>query len=187
MLAREKRRRHDDRDLLAFDRRGEGGAQRDLGLAEADIAADEPIHRPARGHVVQNRLDRRQLILRLVIGKAGAKFGVKPFRRDELRRRLGLPRGGDLDEARRHFEDALAHLRLALLPAAAAQAVELDSGVLGAVARQKFEVFDRQKQFRAFRVMQFKAIMRRAAGLDRLQADEAADAVVDMDDDIARA
>ena len=40
MLAGEKRRRHDHRHLLAFDRSGEGGAQRNLGLAEADIAAD---------------------------------------------------------------------------------------------------------------------------------------------------
>ena len=58
MLAREKRRRHDDRDLLAFDRGSEGGAQRDLGLAEADIAADEAVHRPARRQVVQHRVDR---------------------------------------------------------------------------------------------------------------------------------
>ena len=47
MLARQQRRRHDDRRLLAVDRGGEGGAQRDLGLAEADVAADQPIHRPA--------------------------------------------------------------------------------------------------------------------------------------------
>ena len=48
VLAREQRRRHDDRDLLAVHRRDEGGAQRHLGLAEADVAADQPVHRPAR-------------------------------------------------------------------------------------------------------------------------------------------
>ena len=90
MLAREQRRRHDDRDLLALDGGGEGGAQRDLRLAEADIAADEPVHRPPGRHVVENRLDGGELILRLVIGKAGAKFGVKPLGRHELRRRLQL-------------------------------------------------------------------------------------------------
>ena len=47
VLAREQRRRHHDRDLLAVHRGDEGGAQRDLGLAEADVAADQPIHRPA--------------------------------------------------------------------------------------------------------------------------------------------
>ena len=34
--------------------------------------------------------------------------------------------------------------------------------------------------------MKFEAIVRRARGLDRLQPDEAADAVVDMDDEVAR-
>src|ERR1700727_3536458 len=38
-LASQERRRGDDRRLLAIDRRGEGGAQRDLGLTEADIPA----------------------------------------------------------------------------------------------------------------------------------------------------
>ncbi len=57
VLARQQRRRRDDRRLLAVDRRGEGGAQRDLGLAEADVAAHQPVHRPARGEIVERRLD----------------------------------------------------------------------------------------------------------------------------------
>ena len=81
VLAREQGRRHDDRGLLAVDRRGEGGAQRDLGLAEADVAADQPVHRPAGGEIVERRFDRALLILRLVIGKAGAEFVVEPFGR----------------------------------------------------------------------------------------------------------
>ena len=36
-----------------------------------------------------------------------------------------------------------------------------------------------------FGVVDFQAIVRRAGGLDRLQADEAADAVIDVDDEIA--
>ena len=86
VLAREQRRRHDDRGLLAVDRRGEGGAQRHLRLAEADVAADEPIHRTAGGEVVERRLDRVRLVLRLVIGEAGAELVVEPFRRNESRR-----------------------------------------------------------------------------------------------------
>ena len=88
VLAGEQRRRHDDRGLLAVDRGGEGGAQRHLRLAEADVAADEPVHRPAGREVVERRLDRVRLVLRLVIGKAGAEFVVEPFGRDEARRRL---------------------------------------------------------------------------------------------------
>ena len=45
VLAREQRGRHHHRHLLAAHGRGEGRAQRHLGLAEADVAADQPIHR----------------------------------------------------------------------------------------------------------------------------------------------
>ena len=58
VLARQQGRRHDDRDLAAGHRRDKGGAQRHLGLAEADIAADQPVHRLARGHIGQRVVDR---------------------------------------------------------------------------------------------------------------------------------
>ena len=64
VLAREQGRGDDDRRLLAVDGGGEGGAQRDLGLAEADVAADEPVHRPAGREIVERRLDRVRLVLR---------------------------------------------------------------------------------------------------------------------------
>ncbi len=51
MLAREQRRRHDNRHLLALHHRDEGRAQRHLRLAEADVAADRagPSACPWRG------------------------------------------------------------------------------------------------------------------------------------------
>ena len=61
------------------------------------------------------------------------------------------------------------------------------SPCLRAVARQQFEVLDRQEQPVAAGVVDLQAIVRRARRLDRLQADEAADAVVDVDDEIAGA
>jgi hypothetical protein len=39
VLAHQERRRSEDRDLLAGHRDDEGGAQSDLGFAEADVAA----------------------------------------------------------------------------------------------------------------------------------------------------
>ena len=60
----------DQRDLPARHRRDEGGAQRDLGLAEADVAADQPVHRLACFEVVENVLDRAVLVVGLLIGKA---------------------------------------------------------------------------------------------------------------------
>ena len=184
VLAREQRRRHDDRGLLAVDRGGEGGAQRHLRLAEADVAADEPVHRPAGGEIVERRLDRVRLVLRLVIGKARAELVVEPFRRDEPRRRPRHALGGDADELARHLAHALLQPRLARLPARAAELVEFAR--LRAVARQQLEVLDRQEQPVAAGIVDFEAVMRRAGRLDGLQADEAPDAVVDMDDEIAR-
>ena len=69
MLAREQRRRHDHRDLTPGQRDGEGGAQRHLRLAEADVAADQPVHGPADRKVVQHRVDSGLLVVGLVIGK----------------------------------------------------------------------------------------------------------------------
>ena len=67
----------------------------------------------------------------------------------------------------------------------AAEPVELDLGVLRAVARQELDILDRQEQPVAARIMDFEAIVRRAGGFDGAKPDEAADAVIDMDDDVA--
>jgi hypothetical protein len=72
VLARQQRGRHDHRDLLAVHRRDEGGAQRHLGLAEADVAADQPVHRLAAPEVVEHVVDRAVLVVGLLIGEAVA-------------------------------------------------------------------------------------------------------------------
>ena len=66
VLLGEQRRRHEQRDLLAVGERDECGAQRHLGLAEADVAADEPVHRLARDEVLDHRFDRAGLIGRFL-------------------------------------------------------------------------------------------------------------------------
>ena len=45
VLLHEQRRRHQDGDLLAVLHRLERGPHGDLGLAVADVAADQPVHR----------------------------------------------------------------------------------------------------------------------------------------------
>ena len=102
-----------------------------------------------------------------------------------FRRFVQMPFGRDLDQFAGDLADAVLELCLARLPAAAAQPVEFDIGVIGAVTRQQFDVFDRQEQFCFGGIMQFKTVMRRAADLDGLQSDKAPDAVLDMDDEIA--
>ena len=86
VLARQQRGRHHHRHLLAVHRRDEGGAQRHLGLAEADVAADQPVHRPAGGEIVEHGVDRGLLVLGLLVGEAGAELVVEPVLDRELRR-----------------------------------------------------------------------------------------------------
>ena len=83
VLAREERGRHDDGHLLAGHHRGEGRAQRHLGLAEADVAAHQPVHRTARRKIGQHRFDRRLLVLGLLERKARGEFVGRARRRDE--------------------------------------------------------------------------------------------------------
>ena len=65
VLLREDRRRHQHQHLLAVLGGLERRAQRDLGLAVADVAADQPVHRPRRFHVGLHQLDRLALVRRL--------------------------------------------------------------------------------------------------------------------------
>src|SRR4051794_17533967 len=143
VLARQQRSRNDYSYLLAVHRGGKGRAQRHFGLAEADVTADQAIHRPAGSHVLEHRVDGGLLVLGFLIGEAGAEFLVRPLLRDETRGFAQQAFGGNLDERMRDFADALLHARLACLPGAAAEPVELDAGLLRAVARQELDVLDR--------------------------------------------
>ncbi len=71
MLLRKERRRNEHRGLAAAGDRGEAGAQRDLGLAESHVAADDAVHRAPRSHVGEDRLDRIVLVDRLLERKRG--------------------------------------------------------------------------------------------------------------------
>ena len=56
MLAREQRGRHDHSDLLAFHGDTKGRTHGDFRLTEADIAADQTVHRLAAFEIVQRRV-----------------------------------------------------------------------------------------------------------------------------------
>ena len=98
---------------------------------------------------------------------------------------MQLPRGGDLDQLAGDLADAAFHARLARLPTAAAQPVEIDMAFLRAVTRQQIDVLHRQEQLGAFGVVDFQAIVRRAGRFDRLQTGKTADAMIDMHHQIA--
>ena len=66
VLLGQHRGRRQHRHLLAAQHRQQAGAQRDLGLAVADVAADQAVHRHAVLHVGEHRLDRLGLVGRLL-------------------------------------------------------------------------------------------------------------------------
>ena len=185
VLAGEQRGRRDHRHLIARRRRDVGGAQRDLGLAEADVAADQPVHRPARLHVAEHVGDGVQLVLGLGIGEAGAELlpGVVVLR---LQHRALAQRafGGDADQPVGHVADPRLQPGLLRLPRPAAEPVE--QALLVAVARQELDVLDRQVEPVAAGVLQRQALVRRAHRGDGLEPLVAPDAVVDVDHQIAR-
>ncbi len=77
MLLGQQRGRAQHRDLLAVGHGDEGGAHGDLGLAEADVAADQAVHRLAGFHVVDHGVDGGQLVGRFLEAEAvGEGFQV---------------------------------------------------------------------------------------------------------------
>ena len=113
--------RAEDERLLAVDGDGEGGADGDLRLAEADVAADEPIHRPRRLQVLLHRLDRARLILRLAVRELGLE-PLEPLVLELVRvaRRL-LALRVEADQLRRQLAHRLARARLQVRPRLAAE------------------------------------------------------------------
>ena len=70
MLAREQRGRHHHRHLEAVQAATNAALQRHLGLAEADVAAHQPVHRLAGGQVLQHGADAGGLVLGLAVREA---------------------------------------------------------------------------------------------------------------------
>ena len=121
---REQRRRHEHRDLLARLHRHERGAQRHLGLAEADIAADHAVHGLARFHVADYLIDGGGLIGGFLEPKGrlkGAVLGLAGLHGRALAR--GAARI-QIEQLRRHVADALGRLAAGFLPLIPAELVE---------------------------------------------------------------
>ena len=120
VLLDEQRRGHEHRDLLAVLDGLERGAHGDLGLAEADVAREQAVHRDRPLHVGLDLVDRLQLVGRL--GERERLFelalprGVGP-------ERVALGRHArrvELDELDRDVAHGLARRALGLRPVAAA-------------------------------------------------------------------
>ena len=124
MLADKHRRWRHDRHLLAGKDCRRSSAQCHLGFAEPDIAADKPVHRPARREVLQSGFDRPSLVLGFSEREPGGKACIfAPRWPQHLRAsHLSVPR--QFDERARGLRDLLLDFGTPLRPSVAAQPVE---------------------------------------------------------------
>ena len=102
----------------------EGGPRRDLGLAVADIPADQSIHGLIMGQIIDNLVDRLGLAACLVVGKALLQLTVQITGRREPMSLAHGPFGVNIQQFLGDLPDRVADLFLGRLPALRAQAVE---------------------------------------------------------------
>ena len=74
MLPGQDGRRHQNRALFALDDAFKRGAQRNFGLAEAHVPAEQPLHWARRLHILLDLGDTAQLVVGLLIGKLLLEF-----------------------------------------------------------------------------------------------------------------
>ena len=130
VLRHQQRRGHEHGDLLAVLHRLERRAHGDLGLAVADVAADQPVHRYDATHVGLDLLDRAELVGGLVEREGVLELGLPRGVRPEGVALGGLPGGVQLDQLGRDLAHRLAGTALALGPVRATEPVE--AGLLAA-------------------------------------------------------
>ena len=95
-----------------------------------------------------------------------------------------LARGVELEQLLGHVAHRLLDARLGLLPGRAAEPVERRARGAG-VLLDEIEPLDRDEELVFAGVAELHELLRLEADVDALQADEDADAVVDVDDEVA--
>ena len=160
VLAREQGSRRNHRNLLPGHRRHKRGAQGDLGLAKTDIAANQPVHRTARGKVAQHIVNRGVLIVGFLPREALDKLVVAGLFGSQHGRGAERAQRSSLEQFVRNRSDPLFQAALALLPAFAAQPVERGKFVVAAIAAERIEVFNRHIQLIAPGILQHHTVVR---------------------------
>jgi hypothetical protein len=121
VLLGEDRRRHEHEHLLAGVGGLERGAQGDLGLAVADVAADEAVHRALGLHVALDELDRLALVGRLLVGELRLELGEPLGVLGEAEAAAPLALGVEVEQLAGELLRRAPGARLHRLPALAAE------------------------------------------------------------------
>ena len=188
MLLGENGGGHQNGHLLVVHDGLHDGPQGNLGLAEAHVAAEEPVHGDGGLHIRLDVRDAAELIVGLGVGEILLEFRLPGGIGGEGVALLPLPGGVELDELGGHILGGFSGLGLGLLPGLAAHFVELDGGILAAVADilgNQIKLGGGDEEHIGARVGDLDIILDRTVDLHLLHADEAADAVVVVDHQIA--
>ena len=186
VLLREHGRRTEDRDLLAAHRDAERRPERDLGLAEADVSADEAIHRARSLEVAVHLFDRARLIVGLVERERRLEGAVVVVRGLDRVAGLRLALGVEAEELVRHLADGLLHAGLRLRERHAAEAIDLRlSRLTAGEFLDLVEAIDREVELVAPGVFDHEQIDGEPADVTVDETGIPTDAVLDVDDVVA--
>ena len=186
VLLREDGRRREHQHLAPAARDLERGAQRDLGLPEADVAADQPVHRAVRLEVVLDGLDRARLVLGLRVGERGLEPRHPALVADVRLARARLPLGVQREQLAGELVDGDPRARLERLPGLAAELGERGRPRIGAdVARDLAELVVRHEELVLAPEGELDVVARDAGDRLDVEPQELADAVVLVHDVIA--
>ena len=124
VLLDQQRGRHQHGDLLAVLHGLERGPHRDLGLAVAHVAADQPVHRHRPLHVVLDLVDGGQLVRGLHVRERILQLALPGSVRAEGEPGRGHPGRVEPDQLGGDLPDGLARPALDLGPVRPAEAVQ---------------------------------------------------------------
>ena len=157
-------------------------------LAEAHVAAEQPVHGGGGFHIPLDVRDAAQLVVGLGIGKVIFKFLLPGGVRGEGEAGLPLPGGIELDQLDRHILGGLPGLGLGFLPGVGADFVQPDVGILAAatdVFAHQIQLGGGDEQGVAALIGDFDVVLDGSIHLDLLHGYKAADTVVLVDHQIA--
>ena len=140
--------RRGDHGLPSAQRDERGSAQRHFGLAVADIADHQPVHRLARGQIIAHRGNRARLIRGFGEGESGGEAFIG--RRIGLDHRGGAigTRGGERDEPLGGFGQCRLDFGAPALPRRPVELVERDCLVIAPVTPDAIGLARRDKPAR---------------------------------------
>src|SRR3989338_3860363 len=186
VLVGQDRGGHQDRRLLVVHHRLERGADRHLGLAEPDVAQQEPVHRPVLLHILLDGSRRGQLIRRLPARKLGFKRPLPFVVRGKRMPGQGDALGLKLQQLLRIRPGPGVRFGLGPLPGGAAECMQRwGARAERHVLLHEMQLVHRHIQPVAVRILDNQRILGAAASTDPRTADVAADPMIQVDEIVA--